>query len=167
MIKIRKAGEKDLPKFYSLIKKTLRDGSFLYSPENVSYVIKIWVPVKAKLKKAILTGASQLYLAFDNDNVIGYLLVDDDKAGVEFGHWLGIDKKFRQKGTGSQLLKRWEKDSTSKGIHALHLWTMENDLEFYKRNGFTLVGKFKNAWFGIDHFLFYKNIGKPNPKKYV
>ena len=26
---------------------------------------------------------------------------------------------------------------------------------------------YEKAWFGVDHYLFYKIIGKSNPKKYV
>lgn len=166
MVKIVKVGEKDFPKFYGLIEKTLRDGSFLYPAKSASYVMGVWVPTPQQLKKNVAAG-DKLYLAFENNNVIGYLLANREKAGVGFCHWLGIDKKFRHKGIGSKLLKRWEEDSIREGLHAIHLWTMENDLEFYKKNNFVLAGKFKNAWFGIDHFLLYKNIGKPNPKKYV
>lgn len=167
MIKIVKARTKDFPKFYILIKKTIRDGSFLYPAESAFYVINIWIPKEQQLKKDISKGDKQLYLAFDKSDVVGYLLVNREKGGVGFGHWLGIDAKYRLKGIGSNLLKRWEKDCVKAGIHAIHLWTTENDLEFYKKNGFVLVGKFEKAWLGIDHFLFYKVIGTPNPKRYI
>ena len=65
------------------------------------------------------------------------------------------------------MLKVWEQDALKQDVHAIHLWTTENDIGFYKKRGFILGGKFEKAWFGLDHYLFYKIIGNPNPKKYI
>lgn len=167
MIKVIKAKAKDFEKFYRLFKKTLQDGSFLYRKENTTYILNIGLSEKAQLKKDILKGERPLYIAYKKDKIVGYLLTKKEYAGVAFGHWLGVDSQFRHKGIGSELLISWEKDAKKMGVHVLQVWTTENDLGFYKKNRFVLGGKFEKAWFGLDHYLFYKIIGKPNPKKYV
>ena len=167
MTKVIKAKAKDFEGFYKLLKKTLQDGSFLYPKESISYLINIGLPKKAQLKKDILKGERPLYIVYKKDKIVGYLLTKKEYAGVAFGHWLGVDSKFRHKGIGSELLINWEKDAIKMGAHVLQLWTTENDLGFYKKNRFILGGKFEKAWFGLNHYLFYKIIGKPNPKKYV
>lgn len=167
MIRVIKAKAKDFEGFYRLFKKTLQDSSFLYPKESASYLINVGLVKKAQLKKDILKGERPLYCVYKKGKIVGYLLTKKEFAGVAFGHWLGVDSKFRHKGIGSELLKSWEKDVAEMGVHALQLWTTENDLGFYEKNKFTLGGKFEKAWFGLNHYLFYKIIGKPNPKKYI
>lgn len=167
MIRIIKAKAKDFEGFYRLFKKTLQDSSFLYPKESTYYLMNVGLPKKAQLRIEVLEGDRPLYLAYKEDRIVGYLLTKKEYAGVAFGHWLGVDSKFRHKGIGSELLKSWEKDATNMGAHILQLWTTENELGFYEKNKFTLGGKFEKAWFGLNHLLIYKMIGKPNPKKYV
>lgn len=167
MVKIVKAKAGDFEGFYKLWQKTLRDGSFLYPKRSAPYLLKVSLPKKAQLKKEILSGKKLLYVARNNEKIIGYLLTNEDFAGVVFGNWLGVDSQFRHKGIGSKLLQIWEKEAVKSGVHALQLWTTENDLGFYQKNDFILGGKFKKAWFGLDHFFFYKIVGQPKPQKYV
>lgn len=166
MTQVTVADIKDFDKFYSLLEETLQDGSFIYPRESKNYLLSVGLSGKYNLKKEIISGERQLYVASDNNEIVAYLLTKKPYAGVAFGHWLGVDKNFRHKGIGTRLLQLWEKDVIKTSAHALHLWTTENDFGFYKKNNFMLVGKFEKAWFGIDHFLFYKIIGRPNPKKY-
>ena len=167
MTKIVKAKGKDFEKFYKFFEKTLKEKYFLYPKESAAYIINAGLPKKPQLKKEILKGDMPLYVTYEKTKLIGYFLTEKVYAGVAFGYWLAVDKDFRKRGVASGLLKRWERDVAKEGAHSLHLWTTENDIGFYEKRGFILGGKFENAWFGIDHYLFYKTIGKPNPKKYV
>lgn len=167
MTKIIKSRAKDLNRFFKLFEKSLKEEYFLYPKENASYLIHASFPKKAQLKKDILNGKKSLYLFYKKARLVGYLLTEENFAGVAFGHWLAVDKNFRNKGVATSLLATWEKDALSQDAHALQLWTTENDIGFYKKKGYILGGKFEKAWLGIDHYLFYKIIGKPNPKKYI
>ena len=167
MANVIKAGAKDLTKFLEFFEKTLKEKYFLYLVENASYIINVGLPKKAQFKKEVLSGKRSLYLIYEETRVISYLLTIKDFAGVTFGHWLAVDKEYQNKGFATKLLKVWEEDSLRNGAHAIHLWTTENDVGFYKKKRFILGGKFEKAWLGLDHYLLYKIIGKPNPKKYV
>jgi len=167
MTKVTKAGAKDINNFLKFFEKTLKKGYFLFAKENASYIVNAGLPKKAQLRKELLKGDSPLYLVYEKKRLIGYLLTKKDFAGVAYGDWLAVDRDFQNKGIASELLKAWEQDVLNQGGHVLQLWTTENDIGFYKKKGFTLGGKFEKAWFGIDHYLFYKIIAKPNPKRYV
>lgn len=167
MAKAIRGRASDFNKFYTFFEKSLKEEYFLYPKENASYLIHASFPKKAQLKKDILSGKKSLYLFYEKSRLIGYLLTEKDFAGVAFGQWLAVHKNFRNKGIATSLLETWQKDELSQGVHALQLWTTENDIGFYKKKGFILGGKFEKAWLGLDHYLFYKIIGKPNPKKYI
>src|SRR3989344_2714718 len=166
-MKIIRGGEKDFEKFYKLFEESLKEKYFKYSPENASYLINEGLPKRDELKKAVLKKEKYLYLAYEKDKLIGYLLVSREFAGVAFGNWLAVHKDFRKKGIGSKLLTAWENDVLKTPAHALQLWTTKNDIGFYERNGFVVGGRFEKAWLGIDHYFLYKSIGKPNSKKYT
>jgi len=167
MTKIIKAKRKDFEEFYKFFEKTLKEKYFLYPKESAFYIVNVGLPKKLQLKKEILKGERPLYVVYEKNRLIGYLLTEKDYAGVSFGYWLAVDKDFCNRGIASDLLKTWERDVVREGVHSLRVWTTENDIGFYKKKGFVLGGKFEKAWFGIDHYLFYKIIGKPKPKKYV
>ncbi len=69
------------------------------------------------------------------DNIpAGFIQFDDTWI-----HHLYIDPEFQNKGVGKQLLDAVKKDSSE-----LFLWVFEHNtgaIEFYEREGFTLLGK--------------------------
>lgn len=167
MRKVVKAKAADFNKFFDFFKKTLHEEYFLYAKTNANYLLKRSLPKKSQLKKDVLVGRRPLYLVYQQSNIVGYLLAEENFGGVAFGHWLAVDKAFRNQDLASELLKVWKKDSLKQGAHVLQLWTTENDPGFYGKKGFTLGGKFAKAWLGIDHYLFYKIIADPAPQKYI
>ncbi len=84
-----------------------------------------------------------------------------------FGNWLAVDRDYQNKGIASRLLKLWEKYALGVGVHAIWLWTTENNQQFYQNRGFSLAGKFPKAWFGFDHYLFYRLLRHPEEKNYL
>lgn len=164
-IKIKRVGISDFEEFYKLFQKTLSEGYFLYSPASVK-TLEIDFP-KATILKDIENGKKILFLGYINNKLAGYLLTNRMNGGVSFGHWLAVDRDFQRKGVGSSLLKFWEKEALSEGCHALELFTTKNDVEFYVNRGFTLVGEFPKAWYGLDHFHFYKTIREPDEKLFL
>lgn len=78
-----------------------------------------------------------------------------------------LDSTFQKHGIASELLSLWEKDAFGEGAHILQLWTTKNDIPFYLNRGFKKGGSFPQSWFGVDHFLFYKILRKPNEKVFL
>lgn len=162
---IYKATEKDFERFYKLFRKTLDEGYFPYSPESVK-TFKFDLP-KKDILKSIKNGKRILFLGCVNNDLAGYLLTNKMNGGVSFGHWLGVDREFQEKGIATNLLKTWEEEALREGCRALELFTTENDVKFYLNRGFTLIGKFPNAWYGLDHFHFYKPLRVPDESLFL
>lgn len=165
-IKIRIAKQEDFEAFYRLITKTLKEGYFLYSPHSSSFILQSGLS-KKNLKEEFKKGNKPLYLAYIGRKLIGYLLTFKSNGGVSFGHWLAVDRNFQQRGVASALLKFWEKEAKKQGAHKLQLWTTENDIQFYKKVGFTQGGKFPDSWYSLDHYLFYKTLRKSKEKNFL
>ena len=165
-IEIKKTTVSGFDDFYALFKKSLLDGYFLYSPNSSSFIVDVDEP-KKELFNGISKGESRLFLAYIDSKAVGYLLTRKQYGGVAFGHWLAVDKAFRDKGVASSLLSHWESDALKQGAHMLNLYTTENDIYFYKKNGFSLAGSMPDAWFGVDHFLFYKTLRKSDEKVFL
>lgn len=164
-VKIKKAGEGDFEEFYKLLRKTQDEGYFLYSPASVA-TFETDLPKKTILED-IIKKKRILFLGYVSENFAGYLLTNKMNGGVSFAHWLGVDKKFQKMGVATSLLKFWEKEALKEGCHALELFTTKNDVEFYVNRGFTLAGEFPDAWYGVDHFWFYKTLRKSEEKHFL
>ena len=165
-IKVVKGTLKQFEDFYKLWKKTLEEGLFLYSKNSVRFTVKEELP-KEFLKTEIGKGNKYLFLVYQNNKPVGYLLTNKTKGGIAFGHWLGVDAKFQKLGAASSLLSFWEEDALKEGAHKLQLWTTKNNVSFYKNRGFIKGGDFPDSWFGIDHFLFYKTLRKSDEKVFL
>jgi len=165
-IKVIKGTLKQFEVFYRLWRKTLEGGLFLYSKNSVRFMIEEELP-KAFLKAEIRKGNKYLFVAYQDDIPVGYLLTNKTKGGIAFGHWLGVNSKFQKQGAATALLSFWEKDALEEGAHKLQLWTTRNNLTFYKNRGFTKGGSFPESWFGLDHFLFYKTLRKSDEKLFL
>lgn len=164
--KIIKANLSHLDKFYKLFQKTLRQSYFLYPPNSSDFIIEQDM-TKGNIKRGLEEKSYILYLGISDSRVVGYLLARKINGGVAFAHWLGVAKDFQNKGVASNLLAFWEKEAFAQGSHKLQLWTTENNIKFYKNRGFTLGGEFPDAWYGVDHFLFYKTLRKSNEKNFL
>lgn len=111
--------------------------------------------------------AVNLFLAFDHDRIIGYFLTHKTHAGVAMAIWIAVHSEFQKKGIATKLVQIWEETAVYEGAHALQLWTRDHNVPFYKNRGFTLVGKFPNAWYGVDINMLYKLIQKPEEKHFL
>lgn len=164
-IMIKKVGSEAFEDFYALYRKTLDQEYFLYSPKSVK-TFEIDVPKKDYLKN-IKTGKKILFLGYVNGKLAGYLLTNKLNGGVSFAHWLAVDRAFQKHGVATKLLAFWEKDALRQGAHALELSTTKNDVEFYVNRGFILNGEFPDAWYGVDHFHFYKKLRKSDEARFL
>lgn len=163
---VRKANLSDFSEFYELLTKTLSGNYFVYSKNSRAFTLDEDLP-KEDLRKYIKEGKRILFLAYSKNKAIGYLLTFKTRAGVAFAQWLAVDSAFQKHGIASGLLELWEKEAFGEGAHILQLWTTKNDIPFYLNRGFKKGGSFPQSWFGVDHFLFYKILRKPNEKVFL
>jgi len=163
---IRLAVKEDIPRFHLFFKKSINELFPQFSPLTREYFIDQVYPTRT-LRKWIQAKSDQIFIAFQNDTIVGFLLVMKPNGGLGFADWLAVDKKFQKHGIASKLLKNWEKNVLEQGGHAVHLNTNKKNLEFYKNQGFTLIGHFPNAWFGLDYYHFYKNLAPAVEKNYL
>ncbi len=74
----------------------------------------------------------------------------------KFGR-MAVLKQYRQQGLGAELLKQITKLADSLGIEQLICHAQQSAVEFYKKNGFQIIGKpFQEA--GITHIKMQKNL---------
>lgn len=119
------------------------------------------------LKRGLKTKKNMILLAKSPEKIIGFAFLNCDRGGGVQVSWLGVDKSFRQKGIGSSLLKEIEKHARQHQCHFIYLWTEnKNNIKFYQKRGYYLVGIQRESWFGMDEYLMQKNIGKPFSKQW-
>lgn len=87
--------------------------------------------------------------AFDNDKIIAALLIDKkDYNGhvlAKFKH-IAVDKEYREKGVGSDLLKKAEQ-LVGKGKIEINVSENEKEtIEFYKKNGYEQEAELKSHY---------------------
>ncbi|GAA0083857.1 hypothetical protein UT300007_02960 [Clostridium sp. CTA-7] len=101
--------------------------------------------------KYILEDRNHLMIVAQlNDDVIGYIssnLNEDIKANKVVGiEDIIVDEKYRGLGVGHQLMLELEKSKKSKGANYIissNKNCNEEEIKFYKRQGFTLDNDFK------------------------
>ena len=108
-----------------------------------------------------------IYLAFDKEDLVGYLITRPIVGGVCAGDWMAVQEKHQGKGVASGFLNFWEKDAIANGMHKLHLWTHKRNIQFYKNRGFRLVGMVPDNYYGTTDYFFHKTIQKPLEKNYL
>jgi ribosomal protein S18 acetylase RimI-like enzyme len=162
----RQATETDIPVFLTFFKTSIPVLFPQYSPNSVAYEVDVDYSPEFLTRK-LKSGDKKAYLAFDNDRVVGYIMVMDSIAGVAFADWLAVDKQYQKQGVASKLLSLWEQDALAQGAHALQLWTTENNLTFYKNRGFVNGGLFPKAWHGEDCYLIYRALREPEEKNFL
>ena len=163
---IRKALVKDFDKFYPFFKKNIQEQIPHYTQNAKMFYLDTDYSEKF-LKKEVKTKREILYLAFHDTSIIGFLLTKKGYGGVGTAIWLAVAPEFQKHGCASSLLERWEYDTIEDGGHVVQLWTSKNNIPFYKKRGFTLMGKFPQSWFGLDDYFFYKILAPAEEKNYL
>ena len=163
---IREATRKDFDLFYPFFKKCI-NGLF---PQFTFITREFYLQEEFAeniLEKALAQKKKFLYVALDDSTVIGILLVDKLYGGVGFAVWLAVDPLSQKHGIASSLLSLWEKNIVINGGHAAQLWTSKNNIHFYKKRGYILIGEFPQAWFGMDYYHFYKPLAAAEERNYL
>ena len=96
------------------------------------------------------------FIVYDNNEVIGGAL-GYIKLGWYYLTDFYIDKKYRDKGIGSEIIKRIEKfamDNDALGVR-IDSWSFQAP-EFYQKLGYIVWGKFDDCPPGTTHYYLYK-----------
>lgn len=161
----KKAGVKDVESFYPLFFKSIKTQFPEYSEGTRRHFLEKEYSLDS-LKNRLGNGLD-LYLAFESEEIVGYLLTMNLVGGICLANWIAVADEHQNKGVASKLLGIWEGDAKSRGIHKLHLWTEEKNIEFYKKRGFIYVGMIPDNFYGADDHLLYKTIQKSNEENWV
>lgn len=160
------AHKKDLRTFYPLFEKSLRQLFPQYTPNTHAFFLDEDFSLK-NITSRIVDKKNYLYLAFHDKEIAGFLLVKDSYGGVGFASWIAVLPGYQKRGIAGKLLQLWEENVRAEKGHALELWTSKNRVPFYKKRGFTLIGEFPQAWFGLDFYHFFKPLSQPEEKNYL
>ena len=96
---------------------------------------------------------------FKDSQLIAFIALKKEAGGAAFIEWLAVTKTYRGIGIGLALLQAAESWALKHLIHYLHLYTeMPNNITYYKKRGFKLVGTHKNSWFGEDENIMAKSL---------
>lgn len=165
-MKIYKANLNDIEKFFSFFEKSIFNEFPEYNDKIKKYFIETDYS-KESISNLLEKGSYDLFLAEENEEIVGYLLVSKIYGGIAWGNWIAVDKNHQGKGIATSLLKMWEENSINEGAHKLELWSDERNVEFYTNRGFSLLGKIPSNYFGLDDYFFYKSIGEPNESSFL
>jgi len=158
--KIKLATLNDIITFFPFFQTSLKTQFPHYSPKTINFFLAKDYSLE-KNKQGIKENWRQIYLALNNEQIVGYLMATKPYGGVSFCNWIAVDPQHQGQGVASKLLKTWECQAKIDSAHKLHLWTDIRNLDFYKNRGFILVGEIPQNYFGSDDFLFYKIINDP------
>lgn len=162
----RKAKVGDLNEFFVLFSKLTMKLFPEYSSRIKNFILKKECNLDA-LKAQFKAKQIIIYLVFCSKELVGYLIVRPIVGGVCLGEWMAIKESHQNMGVASGFLSMWEKDAKASGMHKLHLWADERNVQFYKNRGFNFVGMVPENYYGSDDYFFYKSIQKPLEKNYL
>lgn len=164
--KIYKATEKDIDVFFPFFENSIQTEFPEYTANTRKYFVEEDYSKEA-IEKNLQEKRSNLFLAKEENKIVGYMLSTKTYGGVSFANWIAVDKDYQGQGIGTALLQIWEKQALEEGAHKLHVWTDIRNLDFYKRQGFILLGKIPDDYYGADDYFFYKILRKSDEKVFL
>ena len=147
MTSVRKAVQKDIPLLNRKLMKLLEDKNSQVYQDNVT---KFGIPeeyvreafAEKTLLKAITSGKARFYLAFEDNEIIGFAqTVKQDAITTELDRII-VFPEHERKGIGTQLLAQTIEDLKKEGVHAILVNAGREETHarrFYEKNGFKLI----------------------------
>ena len=147
MTSIRKATRKDIPLLSRKLIKLLEDRNSQVYQDNVTkfgipedYVRKAFA--EETLLKAVKSKKSGFYLAFEDNEIIGFAqTVKQDATTTELDRII-VFPEHERKGIGTQLLAEAIEDLKKEGVHTIIVNAGKEETyarRFYEKNGFKLI----------------------------
>lgn len=164
--KLKKIGRPSFDEFYQFIENFILYEYTEYPPEiRKAFWDKDFQ--RKDLLHGMKEGTKVLFAAIADKKIVGFAVLFLEYGGASYLKWIGVDKNYRGFGIGSRLLEKAMSYARQKHYHFAYLWTesLEN-IRFYHRRGFALVGLQKEAWYGQDEYLMQKNLSHPHPSSW-
>ncbi|MEJ2278572.1 MAG: GNAT family N-acetyltransferase [Candidatus Lokiarchaeota archaeon] len=95
-------------------------------------------------------------IALINNQVVGTIRLHQNTKDEGQLRYLAIDKEFRKKGIGSELILYSEKISKRLGFQKLILNARKTAAQFFKKLGYEIVGEGPIIFGVIDHYVMIK-----------
>ncbi|PIS09133.1 hypothetical protein COT75_03110 [Candidatus Beckwithbacteria bacterium CG10_big_fil_rev_8_21_14_0_10_34_10] len=160
-VRIEKLIYKDFEEFYKLYSLTLENDFPGYTKPVIDYFLnKIYT--REALINWLSSGWKIVFIAKNQEKILGFAMLDKPYGGVCFCRWLGVLKKARKKGIGKKLINAWLDFSKSYGCHKVEIASQPESREFYEKCNLELEGKRNLSYFGINQYIFGKTIGQPD-----
>ncbi len=152
LIKVaRDSIQADFPHYSSKVKEYLLSHDFDASIIEQNFQRKIFI----------------YWAAFLEEKIIGYLISLPPFGGVVLIIWLGVDKTYQHQGVGKKFIQEFSKWVIDQGAHALHLFTVKDDLPFYEKLGFINAGSIEKSYYGSHDFYLYKILQEPKEENFL
>jgi ribosomal protein S18 acetylase RimI-like enzyme len=150
-IEIRKATVSDLDSIQKISIQTFTETfAAVNTPENIANYIKNSLNTE-QLTAELNNLSSQFYIAYSNDEVVGYLKINFGDAQTESINKNTLEvqriyvlQNFHGKNIGQPLLNEVKKIAKSTGVDSIWLGVWEENhraLRFYTKNGFVVFDK--------------------------
>ncbi|MEM3623469.1 MAG: GNAT family N-acetyltransferase [Candidatus Bathyarchaeia archaeon] len=147
MVIIRRADSKDIKALSRKLLSLLKDKKSKIYLDNV---VKFGIPdeyvekafAEETLQKAITKGKAVFYLAFENNDIIGFAqTIQQDESTTELDRII-IFPPYERKGIGTLLLKHILLELEQNGVKNLFVSTEKEEIHarrFYEKNGFKII----------------------------
>jgi len=132
----------DIEKYYDLRWRILR---------------KPWKQPRGSEKDPLEDESIHLMLRIDKKMVaVGRLHFNSDiEAQIRY---MAVELNFQNKGFGTLLIRELEKIAKNKGAHHVILNGRDSALQFYQKNGYTIVNKAHTFFGSIEHWKMRKDL---------
>ena len=148
---IRKATESDLEIIQKMSIKTFKETfASVNTPENIATYVKASFS-KKQLTKELNNANSQFYVAYLNEEAVGYLKINVGDAQTETItrsaleiHRIYVLQKYHGKNIGKLLLDEAKNIALHTGVECIWLGVWEENhraLRFYTKNGFVVFDR--------------------------
>lgn len=119
------------------------------------------------LEKRLNSATEEIWGAFKDNNLAGFLIFSIPDAGVIQLSWLVVAKEYQKQGVGTALVEELQQYALKEGVHGVHLYSGEYTLDYYKRLGFEDVGVVPNGYYGVfDHYMVLK-VQEPKEENFL
>lgn len=147
MVTIRKADNRDIKALSMKLLSLLEDKK---SQIYVDNVVKFGIPdeyvkkafEEETLQKAVKEGNATFYLAFENNDLIGFAQTIQKGEGAAELDRIIIFPPYERRGIGTQLLQFALSDLEHKGVRNVFVITGKEETHarrFYEKNGFKMI----------------------------
>jgi ribosomal-protein-alanine N-acetyltransferase len=96
-----------------------------------------------------LSTCCRFYVVEDRE-IMGYLILGNESNDTLFIHHLAVKKKYRNRGIGSEFIKRYI--SNKKSVVTVRA-SNEKAVRFYERHGFRKIRTYKNLFNGKEDLI--------------